>query len=115
MVFVAVGVLVGPAGVGRHHPASPSGGRRGPGGGVLVGPAVLDGIDLESSSGTVRTLAEATLALVLFCDASRIDLGELRREFGVPVRLLGIGLPLAIALGALAAAVIFDQLTVEEA
>src|SRR3954447_18000179 len=83
--------------------------------GLLVGPAVLDGIDLESSSGTVRTLAEATLALVLFCDASRIDLGELRREFGVPVRLLGIGLPLAIALGALAAAVIFDQLTVEEA
>src|SRR3954447_27083109 len=83
--------------------------------GLLVGPAVLDGIDLESSSGTVRTLAEATLALVLFCDASRIDLGELRHEFGVPVRLLGIGLPLAIALGALAAAVIFDQLTVEEA
>jgi NhaP-type Na+/H+ or K+/H+ antiporter len=33
----------------------------------------------------------------------------------VPVRLLGIGLPLTIALGAVAAAVIFDQLTVEEA
>ena len=83
--------------------------------GLLVGPEVLDGIDLESSSGTVRTLAEATLALVLFCDASRIDLGQLRREVGVPVRLLGIGLPLTIALGAIAAAVIFDQLTVEEA
>ena len=46
--------------------------------GLLVGPEVLDGIDLESSSGTVRTLAEATLALVLFCDASRIDLKLLR-------------------------------------
>ena len=59
--------------------------------GFLVGPEVLDGIDLESSSGTVRALAEATLALLLFCDASRIDLGLLRREVGVPVRLLGIG------------------------
>ena len=83
--------------------------------GLLVGPEVLGEIDLESSSGTVRTLAEATLALVLFCDASRIDLGQLRREFGVPVRLLGIGLPLTIALGAVAAAVIFDRLSIEEA
>ena len=83
--------------------------------GLLVGPEVLDGIDLESSSATVRTLAEATLALVLFCDASRIDLGLLRREVGVPLRLLGIGLPLTIALGAVAAAVIFDQLTIAEA
>ena len=83
--------------------------------GLLVGPEVLGEIDLESSSGTVRALAEATLALVLFCDASRIELGQLRREVGVPVRLLGIGLPLTIALGAVASAVIFDQLSVEEA
>ena len=33
----------------------------------------------------------------------------------MPVRLLGIGLPLTIALGAVAAAVIFDQLSAEEA
>jgi NhaP-type Na+/H+ or K+/H+ antiporter len=83
--------------------------------GLLVGPKVLGELDLESSSETVRALAEATLALVLFCDASRIDLRLLRREVGVPVRLLGIGLPLTIALGAVAAAVIFDQLSIEEA
>ena len=83
--------------------------------GLLVGPEVLDEVDLESSSGTVQALAEATLALVLFSDASRIDLRALRRKVGVPVRLLGIGLPLTIALGAIAAAVIFDQLTIEEA
>jgi NhaP-type Na+/H+ or K+/H+ antiporter len=82
--------------------------------GLLVGPEVLDGVDVSSSSGTVRTLAEATLALVLFSDASRIDLGALRRTVGVPVRLLAIGLPLTIALGAAAAAV-FGELTVEEA
>ena len=79
--------------------------------GLLVGPEVLDGVDLESSSGTVRTLAEATLALVLFCDASRVDLARLRRAADVPLRLLGIGLPLTIALGALAAAAIFAELT----
>ena len=72
--------------------------------GLLVGSEVLGEVDLSSSSSTVRSLAEATLALVLFCDASRIDLGELRRELGVPLRLLGIGLPLTIALGALVAA-----------
>ena len=42
--------------------------------GLLVGPEVLGEVDLDPSSGTVRTLAEATLALVLFCDASRIEL-----------------------------------------
>jgi len=62
--------------------------------GLLVGPQVLDGIDLSSSSSTMRVLAEATLALVLFSDASRIDLAALRRTVDVPVRLLGIGLPL---------------------
>ena len=55
------------------------------------------------------------MGLVLFCDASRIDLRQLRRAVGVPLRLLGIGLPLTIALGALSAAAIFGQLTVEEA
>jgi NhaP-type Na+/H+ or K+/H+ antiporter len=83
--------------------------------GLLVGPKVLGGIDLSSTSSTVRVLAEATLALVLFCDASRIDLGQLRREVGVPLRLLGFGLPLTIALGAGAATVIFGQLSIEEA
>ena len=83
--------------------------------GLLVGPQVLGAIDIESTSSTVRTLAEATLALVLFSDASRINLRQLRPDVGVPLRLLGIGLPLTIGLGALAAAVIFDQLSVGEA
>jgi NhaP-type Na+/H+ or K+/H+ antiporter len=83
--------------------------------GLLVGPQVLDGIDLESTSSAVKTLAEATLALVLFSDASRIDLGQLRRSVGVPTRRRGLGLPLTIGLGALIAALIFDQLTVGEA
>lgn len=83
--------------------------------GLLVGPKVLGGIDLSSSSATVRALAETTLALVLFSDASRIDPRALRRAAGVPARLLGIGLPLTVALGAVAAAAVFGQLSVEEA
>ena len=83
--------------------------------GLLVGPEALGQLDLESSSGTVRTIAEATLGLVLFSDASRIDLGLLRRGVSVPVRLLGIGLPLTIALGTLAAIGVLDQLTTQEA
>ena len=67
--------------------------------GLLVGREGIDGIDLSSTGSVVRTLAEATLALVLFCDASRIDLGQLRRGFDVPVRLLAIGLPLTIFFG----------------
>ena len=83
--------------------------------GLLAGSQALEGIDVAGTSSAVRALAEATLALVLFCDASRIKLGHLRREAGVPARLLGIGLPLTIALGAVAAAAVFDVLTVGEA
>jgi sodium/hydrogen antiporter len=83
--------------------------------GVLAGPGVFDEIDTPPSGSTVRVLAEATLALVLFYDASRINLVALRRELQVPVRLLGIGLPLTIAAGALAAVLLFGQFTPAEA
>src|SRR3954465_7390771 len=83
--------------------------------GLLVGPKALDGIDLATTDSVVSTLAEATLALVLFSDASRVDLGHLRRAVGVPLRLLAVGLPLTILLGAAAAAVLFGQLTAAEA
>src|SRR3954451_17262855 len=83
--------------------------------GLLAGPKVLGEIDLESSSSTVRVLAEATLALVLFSAASRIDLPQLRGGIGVPLRLLCIGLPLTIALGAATAAALFGPLTLTEA
>jgi NhaP-type Na+/H+ or K+/H+ antiporter len=83
--------------------------------GVLVGPLVIDEVTAAPTGEGVRTLAEATLAVVLFADASRIKPRLLRREYAVPVRLLGVGLPLTIALGAVLAAVIFDQLNATEA
>ena len=83
--------------------------------GLVVGAKALGLIDTSPYGGTVKTLAEATLTVVLFADASRIDLRTLRREYAVPARLLGIGLPLTILLGALLAAVFFRALSVPEA
>ena len=65
-------------------------------GGLAVGDDGLGLIDLRIGSEAVRLLAEVTLTLVLFADASRIDLRTLRRELGFPARLLAIGLPLTI-------------------
>jgi NhaP-type Na+/H+ or K+/H+ antiporter len=83
--------------------------------GLLVGPLVIDGITSGRTSGIVRTLAEATLAVLLFADASRIKMRLLRREYAVPLRLLAIGLPLTIVAGALLAAGIFNGLNAAEA
>lgn len=83
--------------------------------GLLVGPLVFGEVTLAPASATVRTLAEATLAVVLFADASRISLRLLRDEYAVPLRLLGIGLPLTIIVGTLLAIAIFPHLNPAEA
>jgi sodium/hydrogen antiporter len=83
--------------------------------GVLAGPLVIDEVTVAPTGAVVRTLAEATLAVVLFADASRIKPRVLRREYAVPLRLLGVGLPLTIGLGALLAAGLLGQLKVAEA
>ena len=83
--------------------------------GILVGPLLIDELNPPPTGSTIRTLAEATLAVVLFSDASRIKLRALRHEYAVPLRLLGIGLPLTIALGALLAGAIFGGFTIWEA
>ncbi len=70
---------------------------------MLVGADALGLVELGPSGETVKLLAEATLTLVLFADASRIDLRLLRGEIGVPARLLGIGLPLTLIAGFAAA------------
>lgn len=66
-------------------------------------------VDVEAPS--VHLLAELTLALLLFSDAARVNLSTLRHDIGVPARLLGIGLPLTVLLGSLAAAWLFQDFT----
>jgi NhaP-type Na+/H+ or K+/H+ antiporter len=75
----------------------------------------LDWLHFSLDEEGVRALAEATLAVVLFTDASRIDVRALRREYGVPLRLLGVGLPLTIAAGAITAAIVLHDVTWAEA
>jgi NhaP-type Na+/H+ or K+/H+ antiporter len=82
--------------------------------GLVAGP-VLGLIDLEIRGEPVKLLAEATLTLVLFADASRISLPALRKEFAVPARLLGIGLPLTIVAGTLVGVGILPGVSLVEA
>ena len=84
MVFVAAGIALGGLGV----------------------------VETETmSEGVVRILAEATLVLLLFTDAIRIDLRRLRPQAALPARLLAFGIPLTIAAGELAARPLVGDLT----
>jgi sodium/hydrogen antiporter len=76
--------------------------------GVVVTNPPLDLIDLSPTSEFVQLITELALALVLFSDASRVNLRALRTDPGLPTRLLLIGLPLTIALGFIAATLLTD-------
>ena len=67
--------------------------------GLLLTHGPLAVLGFTPSNGLIKALAEFTLALVLFSDASRVGLHELRADSGLYVRLLGVALPLTIALG----------------
>ena len=71
--------------------------------GVLLTHGPLAPLGAAPGREVVKVLTEATLALVLFSDASRVGLHQLRADLGLCLRLLGIGLPLSIGLGTLAA------------
>jgi len=83
--------------------------------GLLVGVEALGIVDPAATGIEVKTLAEATLAVVLFSDASRIDLNALRRTLGIPARLLGIGLPLTILAGLVVGVALLGDLAWPEA
>jgi NhaP-type Na+/H+ or K+/H+ antiporter len=83
--------------------------------GILLGGLVLDIIPLTPESNLVEVIAELTLVIVLATDASRIDLRGLFRDHNLPTRLLGIGLPLTMIFGTIAAVLIFTDLSFWEA
>lgn len=60
----------------------------------------------------VKIIAELTLILVLFIDASTINLKELIRDRQLPVRLLLIGLPLTMLSGILLAIPLFPGMSI---
>ena len=69
------------------------------GAGLLLGPGVLGIVAFGVGSEVVSVLAEATLVVVLFTDASRMDLRRVLGEHRLALRLLGLGLPLAVLFG----------------
>ena len=83
--------------------------------GMLLGPGVLGLVEFGLEEHTVLLLGEIALAIVLFTDAARINFSALRQYQGLPLRLLGIGMPLTIALGTLVAALLLTDLTFWEA
>ncbi len=80
------------------------------GAGLVLGTAALSRLDSLPSGSLGSLIAEATLVFVLFTDASRIKVGQLRRHLGLPARLLTIGMPLQILLGLLLAKLLLPEL-----
>jgi len=82
--------------------------------GLALGPLGMDLLKFEVEAEGLRTLAELTLALVLFTDAANANLGVLKKSFHIPQRLLLIGLPLTIIIGFGAGVLVFGGLTLIE-
>jgi len=83
--------------------------------GILV-PLFLPNLrELETDQKALLFIAEMGLVLLLFTDASKINLNSLRSIRNLPIRLLSIGMLLSIFLGAIAAMIVFPQLSIWEA
>jgi NhaP-type Na+/H+ or K+/H+ antiporter len=76
---------------------------------------LLGVVDMAPGELSLGILAEATLTVVLFTDASSIEIGQLRAGWKIPARLLSVGLVLTIVAGVLAAIPIFPGLPIAEA
>ncbi|MFN8497173.1 MAG: cation:proton antiporter [Anaerolineae bacterium] len=81
MVFVVIGAVLGPSGIGL--------------------------LQMSPSSEGIRTLAESTLVILLFADASTLSYRRVESDAMLPARLLGIGFILTLVLGAALAFVLF--------
>lgn len=83
--------------------------------GLVLANGPLKVVDVHPGSTGIRTLAELTLALLLFSGAAGVDVHRLRRDLALPARLLGLGLPLTIGLGFVVAHLALPGLSAAEA
>jgi sodium/hydrogen antiporter len=83
--------------------------------GMLMFPASPAILGIGVNAGILSWLAEIGLVLLLFTDASRTGLNVLRTIGNLAVRLLSIGMLLTILFGAVAARLVFPDLTNWEA
>jgi len=99
LAILAAFVLVYSAVAGRLEKMPISGAIVAMGFGFACGPLGLKIFTPHVDGELLRTLAELTLALVLFTDAANANLNVLKISLQLPERLLLIGLPLTILLG----------------
>jgi NhaP-type Na+/H+ or K+/H+ antiporter len=85
--------------------------------GLLASSGGLGIIEAESTDvvSIVDVVFQGTLILMLFTDASALNFSSWRKDAALPGRLLGIGLPLTVVLGAVIAALLFTDLGFWEA
>ena len=72
-------------------------------------------VNINVNHHTIHTIAELTLILLLFADASRIKFQLLARQHNLALRMLVIGLPLTILFGTGVASAYFPHLSIWEA
>lgn len=77
--------------------------------GVVLGSSGADMLPLDLDSETTLVITELTLGVLLFADAATVRLRDVEGDAHLPVRLLFIGLPLTIALGTVAAKMLFPE------
>jgi sodium/hydrogen antiporter len=83
------------------------------GAGVLL--ALLDVVDADPGTQVVVLLVELALILTLFSDGLLVESELLRAHWGPPARALVIAMPVTLVLLALAAKLLFPELTWAEA
>lgn len=71
--------------------------------GFLLGAGGLGLLDMSPRAEGIKQLTEITLALLLFADASTLDLSQVRDDARLPVRLLTVGMLLTIVFGTVVA------------
>ena len=83
--------------------------------GFAIGPQALGWVEIQISNSAISAIAEVTLVVVLFTDAASTDFSAFRRSDNLPLRMLLVGMPLAIGLGTLAALGLFPGWSLWEA
>ena len=76
--------------------------------GVAVGPRGFNLIDLRINSPVVEAVGSVTLVLIFFTDAIQVNFGQLRSQWLLPALALGPGAILTIALIGVGAVIAFD-------
>ena len=80
--------------------------------GILASPLGLNLFEVHPNASSIKLLAEITLIMILFVDATLIKHDVLLKSPArLPLRLLGVGLPLTMLLGTLTGAVLFPEIS----